>query len=158
MVTSDDTVLLVEDNADDVELMLRAFHKNHIANKVVVARDGVEALDYLFGRGAYAGRDTTQTPRLILLDLKMPRMDGLRVLEHLRADERTVITPVVILTSSREDQDLIAGYRSGANSYVRKPVDFIQFLAAVREIGLYWLMINEKPEVECHPVENGIPR
>src|SRR4030042_4378467 len=115
-----ETILLVEDNPDDVELTMRAFRKNKIANSVVVARDGVEALDYLFGRGAYAGRDTTDTPRLILLDLKMPRMDGIHVLEHLRADERTCLTPVVILTSSKEDNDLISSYRSGANSYVRK--------------------------------------
>ena len=119
-----ETILLVEDNPDDVELTMRAFRKNNIANNVVVARDGVEALDYLFGRGAYAGRNTADLPRLILLDLKMPKMDGLHVLEHLRADERTRLTPVVILTSSKEDQDLINSYKSGANSYVRKPVDF----------------------------------
>jgi two-component system response regulator len=142
----DETILLVEDNPDDIELTMRAFRKNNIANSVVVARDGVEALDYLFGRGAYAGRNTAETPRLILLDLKMPKMDGLHVLEHLRADERTKLTPVVILTSSKEDRDLIASYKSGANSYVRKPVDFNEFLEAVRSIGLYWLLINENPE------------
>jgi two-component system response regulator len=142
----DETILLVEDNPDDVELTMRAFRKNKIANNVVVARDGVEALDYLFGRGTYTGRNTMETPRLILLDLKMPRMDGLRVLENLRADERTKLTPVVILTSSKEDQDLINSYKSGANSYVRKPIDFSQFLEAVRQIGLYWLLINESPE------------
>jgi two-component system response regulator len=142
----DETILLVEDNPDDVELTMRAFRKNNIANDVVVARDGVEALDYLFGRGAYKDRDTSETPRLILLDLKMPRMDGFHVLEHLRADERTRLTPVVILTSSKEDQDLLNSYQHGANSYVRKPVDFNKFLEAVRQIGLYWLLINESPD------------
>jgi two-component system response regulator len=141
-----ETILLVEDNPDDVELTMRAFRKNNIANNVVVAHDGVEALDYLFCRGTYTNRNATDMPRLILLDLKMPRMDGLHVLEHLRADERTRLTPVVILTSSKEDQDLINGYKSGANSYVRKPVDFSQFLEAVRQIGLYWLLINENAQ------------
>jgi two-component system response regulator len=140
-----ETILLVEDNPDDVELTMRAFRKNNIANNVVVARDGVEALDYLFGRGAYVSRNTADTPRLILLDLKMPKMDGLHVLEHLRADERTRFTPVVILTSSKEEQDLVNSYKSGANSYVRKPVDFNEFLEAVHNIGLYWLLINESP-------------
>ena len=141
-----DSILLVEDNPDDVELTMRAFRKNNIANNVVVAHDGVECLDYLFGRGAYAGRNTADTPRIILLDLKMPKMDGLHVLEHLRADERTRLTPIVILTSSKEDQDLVNSYKSGANSYVRKPVDFSEFLEAVRQIGLYWLLINENVE------------
>ncbi len=141
----DETILLVEDNPDDVELTMRAFRKNNIANDVVVARDGEEALDYLFGNGAHADRDTSDTPRLILLDLKLPKLDGLQVLERLRADERTRLTPVVILTSSKEEQDLISGYKSGANSYVRKPVDFNKFVEAVRHIGLYWLLINEPP-------------
>jgi two-component system response regulator len=141
-----ETILLVDDNPDDIELTMRAFRKNNIANNVVVANDGVEALDYLFCRGAYVSRNTNDLPRLILLDLKMPRMDGLHVLKHLRADERTKLTPVVILTSSKEDQDLINSYESGANSYVRKPVDFNQFMEAVRQIGLYWLLINEKVE------------
>jgi two-component system response regulator len=140
---SKETILLVEDNPDDVELTLRAFRKNNIANNVVVAHDGVEALDYLFCQGIYAERKTSEMPRLILLDLKMPRMDGLHVLERLRADERTRLTPVVILTSSKEEQDLTNSYKSGANSYVRKPVDFNEFLEAVRNIGLYWLLINE---------------
>ena len=139
-------ILLVEDNPDDVELTLRAFKKNRIANEVVVARDGVEALDYLFGTGVYAGRDANDKPRVILLDLKLPKVDGLQVLERLRADERTKLTPVVILTSSKEEQDLVSGYKSGANSYVRKPVDFNQFVEAVRQIGLYWLLINELPQ------------
>ena len=145
MTIKDETILLVEDNPDDVELTLRAFRKNNIANDVVIARDGVEALDYLFGAGAYADRDTNDTPRLILLDLKMPKLDGLQVLERLRADKRTKLTPVVILTSSKEEHDLISGYKSGANSYVRKPVDFNQFVEAVRQIGLYWLLMNEVP-------------
>jgi two-component system response regulator len=145
MVDIDETILLVEDNPDDVELTMRAFHKNNIANNLVVARDGVEALDYLFCRGAYTERDIKDTPRLILLDLKLPKVDGLQVLERLRAEECTKLIPVVILTSSKEEQDLISGYKTGANSYVRKPVDFNQFVEAVRQIGLYWLLINEPP-------------
>jgi two-component system response regulator len=141
----DEIILLVEDNPDDVELTKRAFRKNNIANKVVVACDGVAALDYLFCQGSFASRDTKDNPRLILLDLKLPKLDGLQVLARLRSDERTKLVPVVILTSSKEDQDLISGYKSGANSYVRKPVDFNQFVEAVRQIGLYWLIINESP-------------
>jgi two-component system response regulator len=140
MSIRDETILLVEDNPDDVELTLRAFKKNNIANDVVVTRDG-----YLFGNGVYADRDANDTPRIILLDLKLPKVDGLQVLERLRTDERTKLTPVVILTSSKEEQDLISGYKLGANSYVRKPVDFHQFVEAVRQIGLYWLLINESP-------------
>jgi two-component system response regulator len=140
-----ETILLVEDNPDDVELTLRAFKKNNIANNTVVVSDGAEALDYLFGKGAYADRDTSDIPRIILLDLKLPKLNGLQVLERLRANETTKLTPVVILTSSREEQDMIRGYKSGANSYVRKPVDFNQFVEAVRHIGLYWLLINETP-------------
>jgi CheY-like chemotaxis protein len=145
MINKDEIILLVEDNPDDVELTKRAFHKNNIANNLVVARDGVEALDYLFCRGAYADRNIKDTPRLILLDLKLPKLDGLQVLEHMRANECTKLIPVVILTSSKEEQDLISGYKSGANSYVRKPVDFSRFVEAVRHIGLYWLLINEPP-------------
>jgi two-component system response regulator len=142
---SQDVILLVEDNPDDVELTLRAFKKNGIANKMVIARDGVEALDYLFHTGTHTNDDARETPRIILLDLKLPKMNGLQVLERLRADERTALIPVVILTSSKEEQDLVSGYKSGANSYVKKPVDFNQFVEAVRQIGLYWLLINEAP-------------
>jgi two-component system response regulator len=136
-------ILLVEDNPDDVALTLRALKKNNIANEVIVAKDGVEALDYLFGEGAYAGRDANNVPAVILLDLKLPRIDGLEVLERLRKDERTNFAPVVVLTSSREEQDLVRSYKLGANSYIRKPVDFTQFSEAVRQLGLYWLVLNE---------------
>jgi two-component system, response regulator len=144
---SDSSILLVEDNPDDEELTLRALRKNNIRNEVVVARDGVEALDYLFGTGVYAERDLTMMPRLVLLDLKLPKIDGLQVLRRLRADPRTRLLPVVILTSSKEQQDLIEGYGLGANSYVRKPVDFSQFIDAVRQLGLYWLILNEQVPV-----------
>lgn len=137
------TILLVEDNRNDEELTLRALKKGHVLNPVVVARDGVEALDYLFGRGVHAGR--AALPQLVLLDLKLPRIDGLEVLKTLRLDERTKLLPVVILTSSVEDQDVIRGYSLGANSYVRKPVDFVQFNEAVKQLGLYWLVINQSP-------------
>ena len=136
-------ILLVEDNADDEALALRALKKNNIINDVVVARDGAEALDYLFGTGAYDGRDTSVLPQVVLLDLKLPKVDGLEVLRRIRADARTHFVPVVILTSSKEEQDLIAGYTSHANSYIRKPVDFAQFSEAVRHIGMYWLVLNE---------------
>ncbi len=148
MIIKDEIILLVEDNPDDVELTMRALRKNNIANKVVVAGDGEEALDYLFCQGKYRERDPKETPRLILLDLKLPKLDGLQVLGRLRADERTKLIPVVILTSSKEEHDLIAGYKSGANSYVRKPVDFNKFVDAVHQIGLYWLLINESPILE----------
>jgi two-component system, response regulator len=138
-------ILLVEDNPDDELLTMRAFKKNNIGNDIIVARDGVEALDFLFGTGSYAGRDMNIMPQLILLDLKLPRLDGLEVLRRLRADSRTKLLPVVILTSSKEEQDLVNGYSLGANSYVRKPVDFTQFTEAVRQLGLYWLVLNEIP-------------
>jgi two-component system response regulator len=144
-------ILLVEDNSDDEELTLRALKRNHIRNEVVVARDGVEALDYLFGHGAHHGRDLTVMPQVILLDLKLPKVDGLGVLRQLRANPRTRLLPVVILTSSSEQQDKIAAYGSGANSYVRKPVDFPQFIDAVRQLGLYWLILNEVAPVERTP-------
>jgi two-component system response regulator len=139
------SIFLVEDNPDDEALTLRALKKNHIVNEVIVAHDGVEALDYLFARGKHAGRDLARMPAVILLDLKLPRIDGLEVLRQLRAEEHTKLLPVVILTSSNEEKDLINGYRLGSNSYIRKPVDFIQFTEAVRQLGLYWLMLNERP-------------
>ncbi len=139
-------ILLVEDNPDDELLTRRALKKNDIGNEVVVARDGVEALDYLFGTGVYEERNPSATPQVVLLDLKLPRIDGLEVLRRVRADERTRLLPVVILTSSREQQDLIDGYGCGANSYIRKPVDFAQFVEAVRQLGLYWLVLNETPQ------------
>lgn len=139
------TILLVEDNADDEALTLRAFAKNNIKNQVVVARDGAEALDYLFAQGNHQGRDVASLPQLVLLDLKLPKVDGLEVLRRIRADARTELLPVVILTSSREEQDLVQGYRLGANSYVRKPVNFDDFLEAARQLGLYWLLLNEAP-------------
>jgi two-component system, response regulator len=141
----DKVILLVEDNPDDELLTLRALRKNNVLNKVVVARDGVEALDYLFGTGEYAARDTAVMPQLILLDLKLPKIDGLEVLRRLRADERTRLLPVVILTSSREQQDMLDGYGFGANSYVRKPVNFEQFVQAIEQLKLYWLILNEAP-------------
>lgn len=136
-------ILLVEDNPDDEALTKRALARNNIRNEVVVARDGVEAVDFLLGKGAHAGRDLSQMPQLILLDLKLPRMDGLEVLRVIRADERTRLLPVVILTTSNEEQDRINGYGFGANSYVRKPVNFTEFIAAVKQLGLYWLILNE---------------
>ena len=139
------TILLVEDNPDDEALTLRALKRNNIGNPVVVARDGVEALDWLFGRGAHEGRDPRIVPAVVLLDLKLPRLNGLDVLRELRGDERIRRTPVVVLTSSREEQDLISSYNLGANSYIRKPVDFGQFMDAVRQLGLYWLVLNEAP-------------
>lgn len=136
-------ILLVEDNPDDEALTLRALKKNNIANQVVVARDGVEALDYLFGTGAHAGRDMSVMPQVILLDLKLPKIDGFEVLRRLRADERTKFLPVVILTTSNEEKDRLNGYGLGANSFVRKPVEFGQFIEGVRQLGLYWLILNE---------------
>ena len=142
---SEKIILFIEDNPDDVKLTLRAFKKNNIQNEIIVAHDGVEGLDYLFGSGPYAGRDTSVVPQLVLLDLKMPKMDGLEVLRRIRADDRTKLLPVVILTSSKEEQDIVNGYSLGANSYVRKPVNFTEFVEAVRQLGLYWLLLNEPP-------------
>lgn len=140
---NDRVILLVEDNDNDEVLTLRALKKSNILNRVVVARDGAEALDYLFSRGAYANRPAEDVPQVILLDLKLPKVDGLEVLRAIRSDERTKLLPVVILTSSVEEQDVIRGYGLGANSYVRKPVDFNQFVDAVKQLGLYWLVINQ---------------
>jgi two-component system, response regulator len=139
------TILLVEDNPDDVALTERALKKARIANELVIAKDGPEALDFLFGTGAHAGRDISLAPEVVLLDLKLPRLDGLEVLRRLRADQRTRLLPVVVLTSSKEERDLTRSYELGANSYIRKPVDFKQFAKAVQDLGLYWLVLNEPP-------------
>jgi len=141
----DKMILLVEDNPDDEALTLRALKKSHIGNEIFVVRDGAEALDFLFCTGAYAHRDKREMPHMILLDLKLPKVDGLEVLRRIRADERTYLLAVVILTSSNEEQDLLEGYKKGANSYIRKPVDFNQFAEAIRQLGLYWLVLNEPP-------------
>lgn len=150
MSFDDRVILLVEDNPDDELLTLRALHRANVANSVVVARDGVEALDYLFGTGAHAGRDPRQLPQVVLLDLKLPKIDGLEVLRRIRADARTRLLPVVILTSSIEERDRLQGYALGANSYVQKPVDFHQFAEAVRQLGLYWLVLNQAPPGPGH--------
>lgn len=144
----DKVILMVEDNPRDEALTLRALRKSNIVNEVVVARDGVEALDYLFGTGTHAGRDTAIVPQLILLDLKLPRMDGLQVLRSLRVDDRTRRLPVVVFTSSSEEEDMIKSYDLGANSYVRKPVDFEQFSEATRQLGMYWLLLNQAAPAE----------
>src|SRR5258707_1187078 len=141
---SEPVILLVEDNPNDEALTLRALKKNKIMNQVIVMRDGAEALDYLFAKGAYAGRDVRDLPEIVLLDLNLPKVGGIEVLRRIRAEEATRLLPVVILTSSSEDQDLVAGYTSGANSYVVKPVDFTQFSEAVRQLGLYWLVLNQR--------------
>lgn len=138
-------ILLVEDNPDDVKLTLYALKEHNIANRVVVVSDGVEALDYLFGTGAYTGRDVSDRPAVVLLDLKLPRVDGLEVLRRLRADRYGRRQPVVVLTNSKEEQDLVSSYDLGANSYILKPVDFDRFTEAVRHLGLYWLLLNEPP-------------
>ena len=140
-----DVILLVEDNPDDEALTIRALNRNNITNEVVVARDGVQAMDYVFARGTHADRDINDLPRLVLLDLKLPKVDGLEVLRQIRADERTKRLPVVVLTSSKEEQDLVDSYNLGVNSYIRKPVDFTLFTEAVRQVGLYWLVLNEPP-------------
>jgi CheY-like chemotaxis protein len=144
-------ILLVEDNPDDEALTLRALKKNNIRNEVVIARDGVEAVDYLFGTGAHAGRDLSIMPPVILLDLKLPKMDGFEVLERFRYSEFTRYLPVVILTTSSEDQDRIRGHDLGANSFVRKPVEFDKFIEALRQLGLYWLILNEAAPVPRRP-------
>lgn len=148
----DHAILLVEDDEDHVELALRALGQNRIANPVIVARDGEEARDYLFGIGAYVGRDPADVPQLILLDLKLPKLDGLELLRRVRADERTRTIPVVVLTSSTQEEDLIRGYGFGANSYVRKPVSFERFLEAMRSLTMYWLVLNRPPAVTVNGV------
>jgi two-component system, response regulator len=145
MDSQNKTILLVEDNPDDEELTCRALKQHHILNEVVVVRDGAEALDYLFGNGAYAAGGPPPLPELILLDLKLPKLNGIEVLQRLRDDPRTQLIPVVVLTSSSEEEDVIGSYRYGANSYVRKPVSFGQFTEAVRSLGVYWLLLNESP-------------
>jgi two-component system, response regulator len=142
---ADKYILLVEDNPDDEALSIRALKKNRVLNEVVVARDGVEAIDFLFGTGTYAGRDVRELPAVVLLDLKLPRLNGLDVLRRIRSDPATKLIPVVMLTSSLEEEDLFKSYGLGANSYIRKPVDFDQFMEAVRQLGLYWLVLNESP-------------
>ncbi|MCH8618989.1 response regulator [Undibacterium sp. TS12] len=139
------TILLIEDNPSDIGLTERAFKKSHITNELVIAQDGQEGLDYLFCQGAFADREEDNLPMLVLLDLKLPRVDGLEVLRQIRGDKRTHRVPVVILTSSREEQDVAAGYDLGVNSYIRKPVDFQQFAEVIKQLGLYWLVINESP-------------
>jgi two-component system response regulator len=142
---ANNTILLVEDNPDDVELTLRAFKKSNLKNEITIARDGVEALDFLFGTGAHAGRDVSDLPQLVMLDLNIPKIDGLEVLQAMRADERTKLVPVVVLTSSREQEDIVKSYRFGANSFVRKPVDFLEFVQAVQQLELYWVVLNQLP-------------
>lgn len=144
-------ILLVEDNPDDVELTRRALDSSNVANEIVVARDGVEALEYLFAEGEYAGRDAADLPEVVLLDLKLPRIDGLEVLRRIRADARTRVLPVVVLTSSNEERDMVDSYELGANSYVRKPVEFERFVEAAKTLGLYWLVLNELPTSPRQP-------
>ena len=145
MATNERVILLAEDNPDDEALTLRALRRANVTNQIVVVRDGAEVLDYLFGTGAWAGQPSNKLPQVVLLDLKLPKVDGLEVLQRIRTDPRTRLLPVVILTSSNEERDRIEGYRLGANSYVRKPVEFGQFAEAVRTLGLYWLLLNEPP-------------
>ena len=140
-------ILLVEDNPNDVELALHALKKHNLANRIQVVRDGAEALDFIFARGAFSHRDINQIPRVVLLDLKLPKVDGLEVLRQVKADPRTRKVPVVVLTSSREERDVVESYSLGVNSYILKPVDFQQFTEAVRTIGLYWLLLNEPPKI-----------
>ena len=137
------TILLIEDNPDDEALMLRALKKNNIGNEIIVAHDGIEALDYLFAKGQHAGRDAKEMPELVLLDLKLPKLDGLEVLKRMRADDRTQFIPVVVLTTSTEQRDIVSSYQFGANSFVQKPVDFVEFVEATRQLGTYWLLVNK---------------
>jgi two-component system response regulator len=147
MIENSIEILLVEDNPNDVELTLHALKKNNLTNRVHIVRDGAEALEYLFGSGAYAGRDINHAPKVILLDLKLPKVDGKEVLRRIKSDERTRSIPVVVLTSSREERDIVESYRLGVNSYITKPVDFEQFTEAVRQLGLYWLLLNQPPRL-----------
>jgi len=147
MIENSIEILLVEDNPNDVELTLHALKKNNLTNRVYVVRDGAEALEYLFSSGAYAGRDLNQTPKVILLDLKLPKVDGMEVLRRVKADASTRSIPVVVLTSSREERDIVESYQLGVNSYIAKPVDFEQFTEAVRQLGLYWLLLNQPPTI-----------
>jgi two-component system response regulator len=147
MIENSIEILLVEDNPNDVELTLHALKKNNLTNRVYVVRDGAEALEYLFSSGAYAGRDLNQTPKVILLDLKLPKVDGMEVLRRVKADASTRSIPVVVLTSSREERDIVESYQLGVNSYIAKPVDFEQFTEAVRQLGLYWLLLNQPPKM-----------
>ena len=144
-ITNEIEILLVEDNPNDVELTLRALKKNNLTNRVHVVKDGAEALEYIFANGAYAHRKIEDHPRVILLDLKLPKVDGLEVLRKIKSDERTKVIPVVVLTSSKEERDLVESYKLGANSYITKPVDFDSFVKAVAELGLYWLLLNQPP-------------
>ena len=146
MTENSKIILLVEDNPNDEELTIMAFEKNNISNTIVVAHDGVEALDYVFGTGVYAGRNVYEYPQVIILDLKLPKVNGLEILKKIRSDERTNCIPVVILTSSKEDEDVLRAYKFGTNAYVRKPVDFLQFTEAVKQLGLFWLLLNECPD------------
>jgi CheY-like chemotaxis protein len=139
-------LLLVEDNPQDLELALRALHKSNLANRIQVARDGAEALDYIFGEGPHAGRNIAEVPRVILLDLKLPKVDGLEVLRRVKSDERTKTIPVVVMTSSKEQRDIVESYQLGVNSYIVKPVNFDSFVSAVRDLGLYWLLLNQPPK------------
>ena len=145
MIENSIEILLVEDNPNDVELTIHALKKNNLTNRIHVVRDGAEALDYLFGSGTYAGRDVNHTPKVILLDLKLPKVDGMEVLRQIKTDARTRSIPVVVLTSSREERDIVGSYQLGVNSYITKPVDFEQFTEAVRQLGLYWLLLNQPP-------------
>ena len=147
MMVNSVEILLVEDNPNDLELALHALKKNNLTNHIQVVRDGAEALDFLFGSGAFAGREINHTPKVILLDLKLPKVDGMEVLKRIKADERTHSIPVVVLTSSREERDIVESYRLGVNSYITKPVDFEQFTEAVRQLGLYWLLLNQPPVI-----------